>query len=207
MNHPNILLIRMDEPNLATASADSGFLRIAAEPEDALRKYNALAAVLMHQLDGLRDCHVRIIVSPEDALDSVKFWLLPMLRGDVKKAPDQAANEPEYFHYVPEKNAPPFSIDFRSDEGDLSPYEKHARLNPYCVNCGSRWLNLAFSQCSPQQHISGDGYLEIQHRDASPDAPISQLPALEIIEDEAGWDAALRSPLGGKLKKFYTAGI
>ena len=199
MSISQVLVIPIEEANIS-AGETPHFLRLSADPEEALRKYRALAAVMMSQLEGLRDCHLRFVVSPADAVEAVAFWLLPLLRGEVKKVGED-------YLFTPEKHAPAITLDFLTDEGDLRQYAKHARLNLFCLSCGSRWVNMALTQCAPARQVVGAGYLRICHRDSVQDSASIDLPCLDIVDSEIGWEEALRSPLGGKLKKFYTAEV
>ncbi|MBT8043419.1 MAG: hypothetical protein KJO79_00590, partial [Verrucomicrobiae bacterium] len=53
--------------------------RLAADVGDreAALRYKALVEVLLRQLAGLENCRIRFCFSPDDAEESVRFWLLP----------------------------------------------------------------------------------------------------------------------------------
>ncbi len=193
----NILLVEVDEANVALAG-DALFLNLAADPEEALRRYEVLAEVLLAQLVGLKDCHVRFVVTPADGVDAVRFWLLPMLRGEVNVM--TARNQ--VYQFLPEQQAPSITIDFAVDEGDLSGFGKVARMTFLCPECGSRWLNMAFLQCNEEQSVKGDGYLSVRMGEGDALEEVD-FPALPVIENADDWDQALIGPLGGKIEKLY----
>lgn len=161
----NALLIFLKEPIAGKVKT-----RLAASvgEEEAALRYKAMVAVLLEQLEGLTNTHVRFCYAPDDAEEAISFWLLPQLRGDVIKR-----GEKDYL-FTPSKNAPAFSIDFKPQgNGDLGDrlersmtaahregYEKVAVMGTDCIHCGARWINMAFLQT--KENIctigpSGDG--------------------------------------------------
>ena len=155
----NALLVFLKEP---TPGMVKTRLAESVGHEDAARRYRALVAVLLQQLEGLKDTHVRFCYAPDDAGDAISFWILPQLRGDTAK---QAEN----FLFTPEKNAPAFTIDFRAqgdghlgnrleratsqafDEG----YTKVAVIGSDCIHCGARWINTGFSHVKQDSCVVG----------------------------------------------------
>lgn len=196
--HKNILIIEVDEANLAM-SENAAFLSLANQPDEALRRYQALAEVRLAQLVGLNDCHVRFVVTPADGVDAVRFWLLPMLRGDVQALTAST----QIYQFTPEQHAPSFTIDFAVDEGDLTPFTFVARMNFFCIECGARWINLAIQQCSASKSVLGDGYLSVEHTAASADRELVTLLEYPIVQDDEQWKSALAGPIGGKLDQAY----
>lgn len=203
--------------------------------EEATLRYKAMVEVLLQQLEGLTNTHVRFCYAPDDAGDAVTFWLLPLLRGDViKRSKD--------FLFTPKKNAQPFTIDFVAQgDGDLGDRLERATLQAFadgaekvavigtdCVDCGSRWINMAFLQTRTDNCVLGPsldgGYYLLATAKPAPELfqniPWSaentlsstiqaaeklglgtiQLPELNDIDDEPSWDAAIESAIGGKLK-------
>lgn len=160
----NALLIFLKEPILGKVKP-----RLAATvgEDEAVKRYRSMVAVLLEQLEGLNNTHVRFCYAPDDAADAIKFWLLPQFRG-------HTVTQGDSFLFTPLKNATPFTIDFMAQgDGDLGQrlkratsqafddgYQKVAVMGTGCVHCGSRWINTAFSQTTPMRCIigpSGDG--------------------------------------------------
>jgi glycosyltransferase A (GT-A) superfamily protein (DUF2064 family) len=155
----NALLIFLKEPipgNVKTRLAAS------VGNEEAARRYKAMVSVLLEQLEGLSNTHVRFCYAPDDAEEAISFWLLPELRGDVIKRTQD-------FIFTPKKNAPPFTIDFKAQGiGNLGErlerateqafsegYDKVAVIGTDCIHCGSRWINAAFLQTKENSCVLG----------------------------------------------------
>jgi len=156
---------------------------------------------------GIEDTLIEIRVQPADALDYVKFWLLPTLSGDANmqgdkfiiRSPDSAQNL-EFIFSTSEKNH------LCETYGIL----KRATVNPLCVGCSGRWINAAFASIhQTKPAISGidqlgNTYLSVQYQDnhtGSQSPTKNSLPTLPAVYDEASWFEALDSPIGVKLKK------
>ena len=194
----HLLIIQIEEPAPQSESTPT-FTALADDFEEAEKRYRALITVMLQQLEGLTDCHVRFHVSPADATEAVAFWILPLLRGSVKM-------EGSIYHFTPQKNAPSISVEFCCDSSlseNTDHFVKSATLNPFCIECSARWINMAFLQTKPEQSICGTDYLEVNHKGNSASCQPSLLPDLPIIKSEADWKNALTSPIGGKLKKVY----
>lgn len=158
----NVLLIFLKEPIPGKVKT-----RLASTlgPEEAARCYRAMVAVLLQQLEGLTNTHVRFCYAPDDAGEAVSFWILPQFRGEVTTHPDG-------FLFSPSKHAPDFTIDFSPQgEGDLGQrlerasaqafsegFSKVAVIGTDCVDCGARWVNAAFLQTRPQQAVIGPAH-------------------------------------------------
>jgi len=194
----NIIIIEVEEANLALAE-NASFLKLAADAEEALKRYHVVTEVMLAQLIGIKDCHVRFIVTPADGVDAVRFWLLPLLRGDVQVLTAST----QLYQFIPEQHAPSFTIDFALDEGDLSPFESVAKINLFCVECGARMLNMAFLQCGPEKSVRGDGYLSVASVNPIGTEDTVDFPAMNTVMSEQEWESALASPIGGKLQKTY----
>lgn len=155
----NTLIIFLKEPIAGKVKT-----RLAATTghEEAVKRYKAMVEVLLQQLEGLSNTHVRFCYAPDDADDAIRFWILPLLRGDViKRSRD--------FLFTPTKHAPAFTIDFTPQgEGDLgerleratahafaSGAKKVAIIGSDCVHCGSRWINAAFLQTKEDSCVLG----------------------------------------------------
>ena len=200
MTLPNILQIHIEEPN-TNPSKPSLHHALADDLNDAEKRYRSIIRMLISQLTGLADTHVKFIISPAEpeAIDAVSFWLLPLFRGKVCK-------QGELFHFSPEQNAPSFTIEFSIDPSlPEDQYLKYATLSPFCPQCSSRWINAAFTQCSETHKVIGENYLTIQHQKLNSQASNTDtsLPPLPLIQSAADWELAMNSPVGPKLKKFY----
>lgn len=232
----NTLIIFLKEPIPGKVKTRLG---ATTGHEEAAKRYKAMVEVLLIQLEGLTNTHVRFCYAPDDAGDAVSFWILPLLRGEIIK-------RKEDFLFTPSKNAQAFTIDFTPQgEGDLGARlerateqafadgaEKVAVMGTDCIHCGSRWINAAFLQTKEDSCVIGPsldgGYYLLAT--ARPEASlfrnipwsaentlsetkcaaekaqlnITLLPELEDIDDKAGWDAAIQSAIGGKLKAALT---
>ena len=198
MLHPNILQIQIEEPT-SNPAQPSKHHALASDIREAEKRYRTLIRMLISQLTGLTDTHLRFIISPSDpaAIDAVSFWLLPLFRGKVTKHND-------HFHFTPEQNAPEFTIEFTIDKHpSTSDHKKNATLSAHCPQCSSRWINAAMLQCSESHQVTGINYLTITHQQSIPNPKEIQLPPLPIIHTASEWDQAIHSPAGPKLMKFY----
>jgi len=194
-----IVIIEIEEPSIEVSS-EAKFVHLAEEGQEAEIRYQVLTEVMLAQLVGVKDCHVRFIVSPADGVDAVRFWVLPLLRGEV----EVVAGDQQLYRFMPEQHAASVTIDFSLDDGDLSGFDVVARLNMFCLDCGARWLNMAFQQCDLGKKVSGKGYLTATPvSTGAGDGEVFEFPTLAVIEDEAGWERAVVSPIGGKLQKVY----
>ncbi len=198
----NILIIEVEEANLALAE-NATFLNLAADAKEALKRYHVITEVMLAQLIGIKDCHVRFIVTPADGVDAVRFWLLPLLRGNVQVLTAST----QIYQFFPEQHAPSFTIDFALDDGDLSEFESVAKMNPFCLDCGSRLLNMAFLQCNAERSVRGKGYLSVEPQvEVVYQSELKgrvEFPKLKTVMSEKEWEDALKSPIGGKLQKLY----
>ncbi|MGJ8672332.1 TIGR04282 family arsenosugar biosynthesis glycosyltransferase [Rubritalea sp.] len=172
----NALLIFLKEPIAGKVKT-----RLAASTGDdeAARRYKAMVNVLLEQLEGLSNTHVRFCHTPDDSGEAVTFWLLPELRGEVIKRSSD-------FIFTPKKNAPPFTIDFKPQgDGDLGEklqratnqafsegYKKVAVIGSNCIHCGARWINAAFLQTKTNTCVIGpnesNGFYLISTAKAAP---------------------------------------
>lgn len=231
----NALLIFLQEPLPGYINTGLG-----SSVEESVLRYKAMIRVLLKQLEGLTHTHVRFCFYPDDAEEAVAFWILPQLRGKCIK-------QANHYLYTPDKHAPTWSIDFRAQgDGSLGErvgcataqafkegYEKVAVLDPICIDCGARWLNMAFLQttskrCTIGLSKNGGVYLHIQTSehplvclDNSKDGftllpeiqlvaktngiEVNTLPELLCVRDAESWAIALQSPIGGKLRSAMRA--
>lgn len=201
---PNILQIHIEEPT-SNPEQVSPHHALANDLTEAEKRYRALTQVVISQLTGLQNTHLRIIVSPAipEALEAVTFWLLPLFRGNITKNGD-------YFLFTPEQHAPAFSIEFTTVENACTAhYEKVATLSAYCPDCSSRWINAAMIQCAKGTQVEGKDYLNIQPSINDEEVTTLNLPELPIIKTAEDWEMAIdpESPtpslIGPKLNKLY----
>lgn len=198
MTQSNILQIQIEEPTNSPAQP-SKYHALADDLNEAEKRYRTIIHVLISQLTGLNDTHLRFIVSPAEpeAIDAVSFWLLPLFRGKVIKHGD-------HFHFTPEQNAPDFTIEFTTEEASpTANFQKSAKLSAHCPQCSSRWINAAMMQCNETNLVKGENYLTIQHQKLTPSHSLIHLPTLPVIHTATDWDQALDSPIGHKLKKIH----
>ena len=198
MSHPNILQIQIEEPT-SNPAQPSKHHALADDIAEAEKRYRALIRMLISQLTGLTNTHVRFIVSPAEpeAIDAVSFWLLPLFRGKVTK-------HPHHFLFTPEQNAPDFTIEFTIEKyPSTSKYKKLATLSAHCPQCSARWINAAMMRCSEAHQVTGLNYLTITHQESIPNPKEILLPPLPLIHNASEWDQAIHSPAGPKLMKFY----
>ena len=202
---PNLLQIHIEEPT-SNPDQPSSHHALADDLLTAEKRYRAILQVLIQQLTGLQNTHVRFIVTPDvpEAVDAVAFWILPLFRGEISKPGD-------HYHFSPEQHASEFTIEFTSNtDASIADYEKCATLSAHCPECSSRWINAAMLQCSENTPVQGKGYLNIQHRVQSTKETLPiPLPEIPVIKTKNDWEIIINpnspapSPIGSKLKKIY----
>jgi len=145
-----LLLVFLKEPTPGKVKT-----RIAQETGEhtACLYYQAMVQVLLEQLEGLHDTDIRFYYAPDEANEAVPFWILPQLRGDVKKAGAS-------YHFTPNKAAPDLTIQFHPqgegllgdrlqrafNQGFLDRYKKIAVIGSDCPDCGSRWIQAGLTK-------------------------------------------------------------
>ena len=194
--------------------------------ENAARVYQALVHVLLRQLNGLENCHLRFCYAPDDADEAVRFWILshiidhPALVFDETKIDFQPQGEGD----LGDRLARAFAQGF--DEG----YEKIAVIGTDCIDVSSRWVHAAFTQLNEKHSIivgpTPDGGYHLlamdQHysklfqdipwsteetlsttltRAEEQNLAVYQLPPLTDIDTEDDYKEALLGPLGPALRK------
>src|SRR6187549_2947374 len=93
-------------------------------PEEAARRYRAIAITTLRQLRGLSEARLRLVVEPEDAHEAVRFWLLPRLAEKWQAADTVFRSEG-------------WEIDFG---GNSDPFEIRASGEILCPFLGARWV-------------------------------------------------------------------
>jgi hypothetical protein len=162
-------------------------------PDEAARRYRAIAVTTMRQLRGLTDSRLRLLVNPEDGHEAVRFWLLPRLA-------ESWLLEENVFH------ASGWEIDFGCNS---EPFEIHASGNILCPNLGARWVHAALLGVGRTTHqvigpaANGGEYFQARSTLPAQDLPARILPELPVIQTSDDWLQALDSPLGPALKRAW----
>jgi glycosyltransferase A (GT-A) superfamily protein (DUF2064 family) len=162
-------------------------------PEEAARRYRAIAVTTLRQLQHLADSRIRLAVEPDDAHEAVRFWLLPRLA-------ERWQSECQIFR------AAGWEIDFG---GDASDFPVHAFGEILCPNLGARWVHTALLGIGSTAHqvlgpaTNGGEYFRAEAPACITPAPPRILPELPIIQSSDHWRQALDSPLGPALKRAW----
>ena len=221
---PRLLLVFLKEPLPGKVKTR---LAAAVGAERAAAIYRAMVRVLLRQLSGLENCHLRFCFAPDEARDAIRFWLLPEIMDS------------------PEIDLAPDHLDFHPQgEGDLGArltrattqafaegYRKVAVIGSDCIEISSRWIHAAFVQLNERHDLvigptPDGGYHLLATKRACPelfaDIPWSssstlattldraaaakihsyQLPPLPDIDTEADYRAALAGLLGSRLREY-----
>ncbi|MEO8613497.1 MAG: hypothetical protein ABI600_00025 [Luteolibacter sp.] len=162
-------------------------------PEEAARRYRAIVVTTLRQLRSLRETRLRLLVTPDDGHEAVRFWLLPRLA-------DSWSCDENVFR------AHGWEIDF-GRSSDHFPIQAFGEI--LCPNLGARWVHTALLGLGRSAHqvigpaIGGGEYFRAHasEKPANPETRI--LPALPIIQTHDHWQEALASPLGPALKRAW----
>ena len=195
--------------------------------EQASIVYRAMVRLLLMQLSGLEQCHLRFCYTPDDAHDAIRFWILSEIMDS------------------PEIQLDPEDIDFRAQgEGDLGArltcaarqafqegYQKVAFIGSDCIEISSRWIQAAFAQLNDTHDAvigptpDGGYHLLAMQRDlpalfdgipwstsatcqvtteraTEEGISLYTLPSLPDIDTEEDYQSALAGPLGTRLQKM-----
>lgn len=160
-------------------------------PEEAARRYRAITVTTLLQLRGLAETRLRLIVSPIDASEAIRFWLLPRL------ADRWHSNENVF-------STTGFEIDFEENPGD---FEIEASGEILCPHLGARWVHTAMLGLGRTiNQVVGPAEKGGEYFRAS----VSQtglaervLPVLPVIQTDEDWNQALESAVGPALKKAW----
>lgn len=185
-----LLTLHVNEPLpgqvLPEMAADAG-------ADEAARRYRAIVVTTLRQLQGLENSRIRLIVSPEDGEEAVRFWLLPRLA-------DHWQSGFGIFRSAG------WEIDFGNAPGEFS---IHATADVLCPYVSARWVHAGLLGLGKSAgRIVGpasDGgmYLQATLEDGPGILPDRLLPELLVIRTEKDWQTALDSPLGAALKKAW----
>jgi hypothetical protein len=168
-------------------------------PGDAARCYRALVLTTLRQLRGLQDLRLRLIVSPADAIEAVRFWLLPALGSGWREIEGTFLLDG-------------WEIEFATQPADPS----HPRIPAIratgdlrCPQLGARWVHAALLGLGRTvNHVTGPAIGGGNYFSASsstgPDV-VRTLPELPIVRSAACWQAALDGPLGHALNTAWEA--
>ncbi|MCX8495605.1 MAG: hypothetical protein ORN51_05415 [Akkermansiaceae bacterium] len=164
-------------------------------PDEAARRYRSIAVTTLQQLRGLTDTRIRLAVTPADADEAVRFWLLPRLS-------ERWQADGSIFR------TDGWEIDFG---GDSAGFSVHAAGEILCPWLGARWVHTALLGIGRSAHqvigpaTNGDEYFRAHAVESSPDLPHRILPELPVIHNHDHWLHALDSPLGPSLKRAWEA--
>ncbi len=162
-------------------------------PEEAARRYRAIAVTTLRQLRGLAETRLRLLVTPNDGHEAVRFWLLPRLADTWQNA-----------HTVFRTQG--WEIDFG---GNSDEFPVQAFGDILCPNLGARWVHAALLGLGRTTHqvigpaTSGGEYFRAHSLEKPPSVQNRILPELPVIHTSAHWDLALDSPLGPALKRAW----
>lgn len=161
--------------------------------EEAARRYRAIVVTTLRQLRGLVDSRLRILTTPEDASEAVRFWLLPRL-ADRWQAEDGVFRSDGW------------EIDFG---GETSGYQIVASGEILCPFLSARWVHTALLGVERGAHrvigpaSEGGDYFSARPGNASASLTERVIPDLPVIHRDDQWLEALRSPLGPALKRAW----
>ncbi|MFT3991608.1 MAG: hypothetical protein QM680_09385 [Luteolibacter sp.] len=165
---------------------------MAAEtsPEEAARRYRAIVWTTLQQMKGLVNTRIRLKITPDDAEEAVRFWILPRLA-------DHWQHDGGVFR------ADGWEIDFSDEPGD---FEIRSAAEILCPELSARWVHAGLlgigRTVSKVRGIppNGPGYF---HAELPGNLPERILPPLPVIRTAADWQAALDSAIGAALKKAW----
>lgn len=185
-----LLTLKIDEPLLGQVLPE---MVVTEGKLEATRRYRAIVLTSLRQLRGLADTRLRLQVSPGDADEAVRFWLLPKLA-------DSWRMEQSIFHH------PGWEIDFG---GESESFSIHASGEILCPNLGARWVHTALLGLGRTvDHVIGpalDGgeYFRAHSPENQEFREARVLPELPIIRNNHDWNQALDGPLGAALKRAW----
>jgi hypothetical protein len=161
--------------------------------EEAARRYRAIVVTTLRQLRGLTDARLRIVASPDDAAEALRFWLLPRLA-------DRWQADCGVFR------SDGWEIDFGGETGI---YQVTAWGEVLCPFLSARLAHAAMLGLERGAHrvigpASGSGeYFRAEAAQTSATREVRALPELPVIRLETEWLEALQSPLGPALKRAW----
>ncbi len=162
-------------------------------PSEAARRYRAIVVTTLRQLRGLENTRLRLIVSPSDGSDAVRFWLLPRLAATWQMGLSIFRTEG-------------WEIDFG---GDAHSFTTHATGEILCPNLGARWVHTALLGMGKTVHQvigpahGGGEYFRAHSPSAIVPIDVRMLPALPVIQSSTHWEDAIDSAIGPALKRAW----
>ncbi len=183
-----LLTLMIDEPLPGRVLPE---MASATDPEEASRRYRAIVVTTLRQLRGLADARLRLLVEPDDAVEAIRFWLLPRL-AECWQA------EGEIYRSAG------WEIDFG---GESHGFHIRAAGEILCPHLGARWVHAALVGLGRSvgtvvgPAIGGGGYFQAEA--GTHDLPARVLPELPVIRRDDDWRLALDGPLGPALKRAW----
>lgn len=185
-----LLTLHIDEP------LPGQVLPLMAEEhghDEAARRYRAIVVTTFRQLRGLTETRLRILSTPEDAAEAIRFWLLPRLAGRWQ-AEDGVFRTDGW------------EIDFGGETGG---YRVTAMGEILCPFLCARWVHTALLGMERGAHrvrgpaVGSGEYLRAEAGEAGEPRTERTLPELPVIRRHDDWLEALQSPLGPALKRAW----
>ncbi len=161
--------------------------------DEAARRYRAIAVTSLRQLRGLADTRLRLLVTPADGHEAVRFWLLPRLAAAWQC-------EQEIFR------SDGWEIDF-GGAPDAFPVRASGEI--LCPHLSARWVHTALLGLGRSTHevigpaADGGEYFRAHSLEKTSNPSVTILPTLPIIQSSSHWDEALDSALGPALKRAW----
>jgi len=186
--------------------------------QEATVRYKVLCQTLLSQLVGLTDTDVKFCITPKDAIDSVKFWLLPLLEGEVSQV------NTHIYNYSPNSNSAPLQLEFSSVDSSISKqnileqqtfafqkgYTTVSTMGTSSPDCGARWINAGRLLCKNEDDIivglcqNNTPYLSIVRKPHYIETcNVTKLPKIHKIKSEQDWNELLNTPIAGKINSHY----
>lgn len=189
----NIALVRLIQLEIEEPLPGRVLPEIAAVhgAEEAALRYRAIVLTTLRQLRYLSDARIRLLVSPEDGEEAVRFWLLPRL-SDRWHAKDKIYTTDGW------------EIDFGHGPGDFT---VTASADILCPNLSARWIHAGLLGLGRTAGFvlgpatGGGHYFLAKPQQEDTSLPERILPELPVIHSQEDWEQALDSPLGATLKK------
>lgn len=163
--------------------------------DEAARRYKAIVLTTLRQLRGLSDSCIEIHCTPDDAVDAIRFWLLPRLADHWQQTSGHFVSDGWQITFAPQQETP--SI--------------RATGHILCPWLSARWVHTAMLGLDRGTHHAiglspcGEPYFEARANHAADPLEHRPLPPLQIIKTDADWQDALKSPLGPAIKKAWEA--
>lgn len=157
------------------------------------RRYRAVVLTTVRQLRGLERSQLRIHVTPADAEEAIRFWLLPRLAD--RWHADGLTFRNEGWEIAFGTTSQAFQV------------ESHADI--LCPFLCARWVHTAWIGLERGSHrvigqdLDGQPIFRAQAVDAKNPLETRQLPPLPVIRNDDHWQQALQSPLGPALKRAW----